>query len=156
MDTHNCIQEDHIKDIRTKIDVIMSRMTDVKELKVKEDELLKKENEYMHQLLDDKFLVLSEKLEANHSVIFAQNQEMIAHQKITNGRVNKTEGQIESISRKLEEIRPQIDEVREYSRMMIWIKEHPVKAASFIFIVLLCMSEIVELIDITNLLKFIK
>lgn len=156
MDKHDCIQEGPIQEIKTKINTIMSDMTIVKDLKVKEDRLLKKENEYMHALLDSKFLVLSEKLAANHDIIFAQNQEMISHQKITNGRVNKTEIQIEGISKKLEEIRPQIDEVREYSRMMIYIKDHPLKAASFIFIVLLCMAEIVELIDITNLLKFIK
>lgn len=156
MKKHDCVQEEQINDIQSKVKTIMSRMNDVKDLKAKEDELLKKENKYMHDLLDSKFLVLSEKLEANHAIIFAQNQEMISHQKITNGRVNKAEEHIEEMFGKMDELRPTIDELLGYSNFIRWMKKNPAKTVLIAASILFVISAAVDLIGFKSIIDYIK
>jgi hypothetical protein len=146
---HKCTKEVAINSIEKDVKFLVQKLTEVNEAKEKEDG-------YIRELLDTKFDSIIDRMTSNHAILIEQNKEMIHHQKITNGRINRAEEHIEDIFGKMDSLKPTIDELLGYSNFIRWMKKNPAKTVLITAFILFAISAAVDLIGFKSIIDYIK
>lgn len=111
---------------------------------------------HIQELIETNVGALRDAIASNHNMEMMKFEEVITHQKETNGRVTKVENELDKVYADMEYIRAKGREIISYQKLSRWIQSNPVKSIAIILVVLFFLSTIATLIDIKTTIALLK
>lgn len=111
---------------------------------------------HIQELIETNVGALRDAIASNHNMEMMKFEEVITHQKETNGRVTKVENELDKVYADMEYIRAKGREIISYQKLSRWIQLNPVKSIAIILVVLFFLSTIATLIDIKTTIALLK
>jgi hypothetical protein len=131
------------------ISVILEKIKDAKTTKDKEEFDIR-------DIISLKIGSVLAKMESNHQIILHQNEEIISHQKIANGRTKKLEDSRESIDNEIDIINHQINQMISYGKFLRWVSINPGKSVIILVSLIFISSVVVDAIGFKAIIEYIK
>lgn len=131
---HVCNKEVEITAIKTTLDMFMPEI---------------------REILSMNNTALKAEIRSNHDMEMLKLEEVISHQKVTNGRVTALENTDEKIYENIELIKTKGREVIEYQKVARWIINNPGKSIMIIIAFLFMLAVVATAIDIKTMLNLL-